>query len=64
MGSVGQRSGARHNLRQKLNFMGKFNDFWLKIGDRVKIATPVDERTEAERPFERWRLGKLELPDD
>lgn len=49
--------------------MSKFENFWMKVGDRIKIATPVDQRSIevrrvlAARAFEKWRIGKLNLPE-
>jgi hypothetical protein len=47
--------------------MTAFEDFWLPIGDRIKIATPPAERSLearralAARAFEKWRLGLLDI---
>lgn len=49
--------------------MSKFEDFWLRIGDRIKISTPPAERSLevrrvlAARAFEKWRTGKLDVPE-
>lgn len=50
--------------------MSAFAEFWMKIGDRIKISVPPSERsiavrrTLAARAFERWRLGLLEVETD
>lgn len=47
--------------------MSEFEDFWLRIGDRIAISTPPAERSIevrrvlAARAFERWRIGKLDV---
>lgn len=48
--------------------MSTFEDFWMKVGDRIKIVTPPAERSLevrralAARAFEKWRTGRLHVP--
>jgi len=53
--------------------LSDFEDYWLAIGDRVKVIAPPPterpiemRRVLATRAFEHWRMGRLKIryPDN
>lgn len=60
---------AKTTQSQENYAVSAFEEFWLKVGDRIKIAVPPEERSIeirrmlAARAFEKWRTGRLDVPD-